>query len=97
MAKARAVAQANDPSKMIALAGLGFTFLLNAATAGYVYGGVSFRVQAAEERTAKLEKKIDDFAQVGTDMAVMKNQLQSIAATLARLETQISSAQHPGK
>lgn len=97
MAKARAVAQANDPSKMIAIAGLGFTFLLNAATAGYVYGGVSFRVAAAEERTAKLEKKVDDFAQVSTDMAVMKNQLQSIAASLARLETQLSTTQRPGK
>lgn len=87
MAKGRrSVTQPTDPSKFIALAGLGFTFLMNAATAGYVYGGVSFRQSAIEDRVSKLEKRVDDFNSVSEGVAVVKTQLQSISATLVRLE-----------
>lgn len=84
MAKART--SVADPSKMVAFIGLGFTFIMNAATAGYVYGGVSYRQAAIEERVTKLEKRVDDFNNVSEGVAIVKTQLQSISATLARLE-----------
>ena len=98
MARARAsVTQPTDPSKFIALAGLGFTFLMYAATAGYVYGGVSFRQAAIEERVAKLEKRVDDFNSVSENVAVVKTQLQSISATLTRLERALETLPSPRK
>lgn len=97
MAKARSATQSSDPGKMVAYLGLGFTFLMNAATAGYVYGGVSYRQAAIEERVAKLEKRVDDFNNVSEGVAIVKTQLQSISATLARLERVLEQAPAPRK
>lgn len=96
MAKARS-SVANDPSKMVAFIGLGFTFIMNAATAGYVYGGVSYRQAAIEERVTKLEKRVDDFKDVSEGLAVVKTQLQSISAVLARLERALETPPAPRK
>lgn len=96
MAKARAPV-ATDPSKFVAFAGLGFTFLMNAATAGYVYGGVSYRQAAIEERVSKLEKRVDDFKDVSTGLEVVKTQLQSISTQLGRLERALETLPPPRK
>lgn len=97
MAKARATVAQNDPSKVMAHVGLGITILLNAATGGYVYGGVSFRLAAVEERAAKLEKKVDDFGQFTADLAVVKTQLQAINTTLGELRSALAPVRSSGK
>jgi hypothetical protein len=77
--------------QLMAVIGLGITLLLNAVTVGYVYGGVSTRLQEAESKLSKFERKVDDMASLATDMAVVKTQLGAINTTLTTLSTKLDA------
>lgn len=77
--------------------GVALAIAFNIGSVGYTYGSMSFRLQAAEAGLVKVEKRVEDFRELATDMAVVKNQLIAIGATLTRLETTWGPAGSRGK
>lgn len=77
--------------------GVALAIAFNIGSVGYTYGSMAFRLQAAEVGLAKVEKRVEDFRELATDMAVVKNQLIAIGATLTRLETTWGQAASRGK
>lgn len=75
--------------KTIAWITFGVTLAINTLTVGYTFGVITTRVNIAEQQITEIRGNLRDIGLLAKDIAVVKNQVDSVVNSVQRLERMV--------